>query len=202
MSDNTVPRIVQIVAANWWVLLIRGVLLIALGAYALLSPGLTLIAYTFVLGAFLFADGMLAIIAAIAGWTESRGWTIARGVLALLVGAFAMWHPAFFGVIGGLTVVIIIALQSIIAGVLEIVVAIRERKTISGEGRMILSGLFSILFGAVLILAPLLSLVVLIRVSGIVAILFGVIAIFTSFKLRRLAQGPTPTVGVAGARPA
>ena len=188
MNSEKSPRIVQTISATWWLLLLRGILLIALGGYALLTPGMTLIAWCFVIGAFLILDGILAIIAGISGWTESRGWTIVRGIIAILVGAFAMWHPSIFGEIVGVTVISIIAAVAILMGLLEIYVAIRERKAIEGEGWMILSGLFSILFGVVLILMPMISLKLLIMVTGIYAIVFGFIEIYMSFQLRRLGK--------------
>ncbi|MEP4078474.1 HdeD family acid-resistance protein [Haloferula sp.] len=187
VSDTSSARpLVQALASNWWILLIRGILLVALGCYALFEPGQTLLAWAFVLGFFMIADGILAIIAGIAGWTNSRIWALLRGVLAILVGAFAIGHPAAFGAIAGITVIFVLAGASIVSGIFEITVAIRERKAIEGEGWMILNGVFSILFGVVLILAPLLSLALFIRVCGVFAIIFGIVAVFTSFKLRGL----------------
>lgn len=164
----------------------RGLLLVVLGLYALINPGLTLLAWAFMIGCFLIADGLLAIWAGIAGWTESRGWTILRGVLALVAGAFAAGHPALFGAVAAITVVLLIAAWSIIGGILEIIVAIRVRRAIQGEGWMILDGIFSILFGIVLASAPLMSSSLLIRVSGAFAILFGCVIILSSFMLRKL----------------
>ncbi|QDV68401.1 hypothetical protein Poly24_21100 [Rosistilla carotiformis] len=190
-SDQPAPirndnPILNAIGANWWVLLIRGILLIVLGIYALVNPGLTLLAWAFMIGCFLIADGVLAIVAALAGWTQSRGWTVLRGVLAIVAGAFAAGHPALIGAVAALTVVLLIAAGSIFSGILEIVVAIRERKAIEGEGWMILDGVFSILFGVVLAMAPLFTASLLIRISGGFAILFGLVAIYCSFQFRKL----------------
>lgn len=185
MNTETRP-ILQAIASNWWILLIRGLLLAALGAYALFKPGQALITWAFVLGCFLIADGILAIIAGIAGWTQSRGWSIARGVLSILAGLFAAAHPVAFGAIAGQTVIFVIAAASIVSGALEIITAIRERKAIEGEGWMILNGLLSILFGVVLFLAPLFSLSIFIRFCGASMILFGILFIVSSLKLKKL----------------
>ncbi|QDT02407.1 acid-resistance membrane protein [Rubripirellula lacrimiformis] len=194
MSETTTPPatspsdtpILNVIAANWWALLLRGILLIIIGLYALLNPGLTLLTWAFVVGCFLIADGILAILAGVAGWTQSRTWTILRGVLAIIAGAFAAGHPALFGAIAAMTVVLVIAGLSVVSGVLEIIVAIRERKAIEGEGWMILDGVFSVLFGVALALVPLLSASLLIRISGGFAILFGVVAIYCSIRIRSL----------------
>jgi len=189
MNPPSALPVLQAVASNWWILLLRGILLVILGLYALFNPGLSLLAWALVVGCFLIADGILAIVAGIAGWAESRGWSIARGVLALLIGAFAVWHPGVFGTLAGLTVIFVLAAWSIAGGILEIIVAIRERKEIKGEGWMILNGVFSILFGVVLVLAPMLSLSLFIRLCGVFAIVFGFVCVFTAFKLRKLKPG-------------
>ncbi|WP_417749635.1 HdeD family acid-resistance protein [Rosistilla oblonga] len=183
---STENPILNAIGSTWWILLLRGILLIILGLYALFNPGLTLLAWAFMIGCFLIADGILAIVAGLAGWTESRGWTILRGVLALVAGGFAAGHPALIGTVAAVTVVLLIAAGSIFSGILEIVVAIRERKAIKGEGWMILDGVFSILFGIVLAMAPLFSASLLIRFSGGFAILFGLVAIYCAFQFRKL----------------
>lgn len=193
MDTNPLARsAIHAISSKWWVLLLRGLLLIGLGFYALFHPGISLLAWALTVGFFLIVDGVLSIIAGIAGWVESRGWMIFRGLLTLLVGAFAIWHPALFGTFAGLTVIFILAIWSIASGVMEIIVAIRERKEIRGEGWIILSGVFSILFGIVLVMAPLLSLALFIRVSGVFAILFGIMCIYSAFKLRSVKKRTEP----------
>lgn len=192
MDSYSKLSVLHSVAAKWWLLLMRGILLILLGIYALLHPGLSLLAWALVVGCFLIVDGILIIISGIAGWVESRGWTIVRGALALLAGAFAVWHPGLFGTIAGLTVILMLAVWSIAGGLMEIIVAIRERKAIEGEGWMILGGVFSILFGLSLVIAPLLSLSLFIRLSGVAAIVFGIVCIVTSFKLRSFSKLQKP----------
>ncbi|WP_404307020.1 HdeD family acid-resistance protein [Neorhodopirellula lusitana] len=197
MSDSNAPQVtttkpidptpvLNAIAANWWVLLLRGILLLVIGLYALFNPGLTLLTWAFVVGCFLMADGILAIAAGIAGWTESRGWTILRGAVAIIAGAFAAGHPALFGALAAITVIMVIAAMAVVSGVLEIIVAIRERNAIEGGGWMILDGVFSVLFGIALALVPLFSASVLIRISGVIAVLFGLVAIYCSFRIRSL----------------
>src|SRR5262245_50936582 len=129
------------ISSVWWLILVRGIVLIILGAYALTRPGMTMVVFTQVLGVFMIIDGILAVLSGIAGWTESRGGTIMRGVLGILVGIFVLGYSA---VVAGVAIVVlmtILAIGSIAGGILEIIVAIRERKEIQGEGWMIVGGL-------------------------------------------------------------
>ena len=79
-------------------------------------------------------------------------------------------------------------MQAIAGGVLEIIVAIRERKEIEGEGWLILGGLLSIVFGGILLMAPFTSSLILISILGVFAICFGVALIVNSFRVRKLGK--------------
>jgi uncharacterized membrane protein HdeD (DUF308 family) len=87
--------------------------------------------------------------------------------------------------------VLIVGLQTIAAGVLEIYIAIRARKEVEGEGWLILGGVFAVVFGGILMIAPFASSLVLIRILGAFAILFGITLITTSFRLRKLGNPAT-----------
>ena len=170
----------------WWIPLIRGVMLIAIGGYALLLPGVTMTAYATILGAFVLVDGVLALVAGLMGWVESRWWMLLRGVLGVLIGLFVLAHPVLIGVVAILSLVIVLAIQSIVGGVLEIIAAVRERKEIEGEWWFILSGLLSIVFGGVLLSQPLLASALLVQILGVVAIVLGVVLIVGAFRLKSL----------------
>lgn len=191
MSDSPVqdPRaqILGAISRLWWLVLLRGGLAVGLGIYALVRPGMTLVAFTQVLGAFVLVDGVFALVAGVLGWTESRMWTIARGVLGILVGVFVFAHSVVVGAITAAVIVVVIGLQTIASGVLEIFVAIRARKEIEGEGWLILGGVLAVVFGGILVVAPLLSSLVFIRILGVFAILFGITLITTAFRMRKLA---------------
>ena len=48
-------------AENWWLLLLRGLAAIAFGLIAFFWPGITLVALTYLWGAYALVDGVLAI---------------------------------------------------------------------------------------------------------------------------------------------
>ncbi|CAN0377313.1 unnamed protein product, partial [Ectocarpus sp. 4 AP-2014] len=110
-------------------------------------------------------------------------WTILRGVIGIAAGLFVISHPAWVGVLAVTTTVILLAIQSIIGGGLEIVAAVRERKQIEGEWWLIASGLLSIVFGGILLASPLLAGALLVRVLGVFAILAGITIIVAAFRI-------------------
>lgn len=192
MTDNyeTSPRrlVAEAISCAWWIALLRGLLLIALGAYALFQPNMTLVALTQVVGIFVVVDGVSAIITALLGWTDSPGWTIARGVLGIVVGGFVIGQSALIAGVTAMFVMYVLALHALAAGALEIVVAIRQRKVIEGEGWLILNGVLTILFGIILAIAPLLATYLLIRILGAYAIFFGVSILVFSWGLKGLGR--------------
>jgi uncharacterized membrane protein HdeD (DUF308 family) len=192
MSEPTAvsPRkhVAEVLGSLWWLPLVRGVLLIVLGGYALFHPAMTAIALTQVVGIFVIADGILAIAAGILGETPSRGWTIVRGVIAVLVGVFVFGHPVAVAGITATVVLYVIAFGAITTGVLEIMAALRDRKEMQGEGWLILGGALAILFGMLLLIAPLAFGQLIVRVLGAYAIIFGVSLSILAFRLRNLAE--------------
>lgn len=189
-SITVSPRehVAEALSRLWWLPLLRGLLLIILGTYALFRPGLTAVALTQVLAVFVIVDGILAIIAGVLGETPSRGWTIVRGVLAILIGIFVFGHPVVVGAITATMVLYVIAFGAILSGVLEIVAATRDRKEIDGKAWLIVAGALAILFGVLLLMAPLAFGALIVRILGTYATIFGISLITLAFQVRKLAK--------------
>jgi uncharacterized membrane protein HdeD (DUF308 family) len=192
MSESTAisprERVAESLGRLWWLPMLRGLLLIILGGYALFRPGMTALALTQVVGIFVIADGILAIVAGILGQAPSRFWTTVRGVLAILIGIFVFGHPFAVGAIAATIVLYIIAFGAIASGILEIVAAIRDRKEIEGEVWLILGGVLAILFGLLLLMTPLAFGVLIVQILGAYAIIFGISLIALAFRARKLAE--------------
>jgi uncharacterized membrane protein HdeD (DUF308 family) len=69
---------VNALAKNWWLLLLRGIAAVVFGVLAFVWPGLTLLTLVLFYGAFALVDGVLAVIAAIKGAHLRRvgGWLL------------------------------------------------------------------------------------------------------------------------------
>ena len=130
----------------------------------------------------------MAIIAGLMGGVPSRGWTIVRGVLAILAGGFVFANPVLAAHLTTTTLVYMLAFAAVLFGVLEIAAAIRDRKEIEGEGWLMLGGALMVLFGIFLMMSPLASGLAMIRVFGAFTILGGIAMVGFSFRVRRLGQ--------------
>jgi uncharacterized membrane protein HdeD (DUF308 family) len=88
----------------------------------------------------------------------------------------------------GLTLLVLlwfIAAWSIVLGALQIVGAIRLRQEIDNEWTLILSGVVAVLFGLVLLLAPVSGAIGIAWVIGTYAIIFGVLLVMAALRLRK-----------------
>ena len=181
------------VASLWWLPLVRGILLLILGVYALIRPGMTLATFAQVAGLFLVFDGIIAIVGGVLGKVPSRLWTVVRGCLAVLAGLFVFANPVIVGGVTLTVVMTVIGVLAIASGVMEIVAAVQDRKEIEGEGWLILSGLCLVLIGIALIAAPLAFGLTTVRILGALAIASSIAMIVFAFRLKglgsRLAAG-------------
>ncbi len=169
-------------AKNWWLIMLRGVCAIIFGVLTFAWPGVTLVTLVLLYGAFALADGIFALGAAIAGRTpEPRWWLALVGILGVLAGVVTLFWPGMTAIV----LLFFIAAWAIATGVMQIVGAIRLRKEIDDEWLLIASGVLSVLFGFVLLARPGLGALSMILVIGAFAILYGILEVMFSLRLRR-----------------
>lgn len=169
-------------AKNWWLILLRGLAAIIFGAISFVMPGIGLATLILLYGAYAFADGIFALIAAFSGEAKDKRWWLALiGVLGLAVGILTLMMPG----VTALVLLYYIAFWSIAIGVMQIVGAIRLRNEIENEWWLIAGGVLSVLLGIILIVAPGAGAVGLIWTIAGFAIVYGVTLVMLSLKLRK-----------------
>jgi len=145
------PLLLQGLARYWWLILLRGIAAIIFGVLAFIWPGITLVTLVLFWGAFTLVDGILALAHAMMGGNVgSRWWLALIGVLGIIVGLLTFLMPG----VTALVLLVFIATWAIVLGVFQIAGAIRLRKEIDNEWTLILGGVISVLFGAILLVAP------------------------------------------------
>ena len=165
---------------TWWVLVLRGVLAIVFALLTFTWPGITL-AYLIVLfGVFALFDGLLHIVAAFRSGSANWWALLLAGIIGIAAGVLTFFCPG----LTALTLLYFIAFWSIMAGVAEIIAAIRLRKEIEGEWMLALAGIIAVLFGIVLVAHPGAGALGLVLVIGAYAFVAGIVLIALGFKLR------------------
>jgi len=134
------------------------------------------------LGALLqIQNGVLALVEAVMGGAPAPRWWLALvGLLGIAVGILTFAWPG----ITALVLLLFIAGWAIATGLLQIVGAIRLRKEIENEWLLIASGVLSVIFGLILVVQPGTGALALLYVIGIYAILYGILEIWLSLRLR------------------
>ncbi len=182
MNATNPNTLAHLLGRNWWVLFLRGIAAILFGFLAFAWPEITLVTLVVLFGAYVLVDGVLALVAAFRGGAGvSRGWLTLIGLLGIAAAMGTFFYP-------GLTVlalVLFIGSWSIVRGIFEIVGAIQLRKEIRGEWLLILSGLMSIVFGAIVWLMPGTGALAIVWLIGAYAIAFGAVLIALAFRVRR-----------------
>lgn len=183
------------VRAIWWLVLLRGILAILFGLFALFAPGTALLALVFVFGAYAILDGVTAIVLGLRHRREEPhwGWHVIQGIVSVIAGIVAFAWPG----VTVLAILFVIAFWSIVNGAAQIVESFAMRRRGSSTwGWILAGGIVSVLFGLVLIAQPGAGLVTLLWLVGIFSIVFGVILVVWALRLR----GAVDALDGAGAR--
>jgi uncharacterized membrane protein HdeD (DUF308 family) len=183
-------------AKNWWAVALRGVAAIIFGVLALILPGITLAVLILLFGSYAFVDGVFNLIAAVRRRGGARPWwaLLLEGLVSLGAGIATFALPG----LTALVLVYVIATWAIITGVLEIVAAVRLRTQITGEWWLALSGILSVVFGGLLMIAPGAGALAVVLWIGAYAVVFGAVLVALAFRLRSWrAEGRVPIARAA-----
>jgi uncharacterized membrane protein HdeD (DUF308 family) len=177
------PSLLDALARNWWLLMLRGVAAIAFGMLAFVWPGPTLAVLVIFFGAFMLVDGVFSLWAAVTGRGETmqRWWLALAGALGVAIGLMTFFWPG----VTTLTLILFIGAWSLVRGIFEIVGAIQLRKEIDNEWMLILGGALSVIFGLGVLVLPGAGALALVWLIAIYAIAFGVMMVAFAFRLKQ-----------------
>lgn len=177
-------------SGNWWALALRAAAAIVLGIIAFALPGPTLGALVILFGVYALIDGILAVVAAIRGMRRHERWgaMLASGIVGIIAGLIALLWPA----IGALALVYLVAAWALLTGILEIALAVRLRRVLTGEWLLVLGGVLSIIFALLVAAMPGVGATVLVWWLGAYALVYGIASLVMAIRVRRLLRGLAP----------
>lgn len=134
---------------HWRLLLTEGIILVILGAAAILLPPLAGLAVTIFLGWLFLIGGIVGLVATLsARQAPGFGWALLSAIVALLAGAVLLWNPLQ----GLLTLTYVLIAYFIVDGVLMIVFAIAHRRELSGRWEwLMLNGVIDLVLAAIIL---------------------------------------------------
>jgi len=171
-----------VLASSWWSLVIRGLVAIMVGALTVFWPTITVEALVLLFGAYALIDGIVNIAGA---WRASRtherwGALLFEGLVGVAAAVVTIFWPA----ITAIALVYVVAAWALVTGVFAVMAAVRLRRYIAGELLLALAGITSILFGMLLIIAPLAGAVALALWFGVYAVISGTLLVALGLRLR------------------
>lgn len=165
-------------ALPWWLTLIQGIALVILGLLFLANPAKTSVIVIQTLGLYWLVTGMMSLVGIFIDHS-AWGWKLIAGILGILAGLAVLNHPLWSPLVVGSTIVIIMGVQAIIAGIVNILLGIQ-----GGGLGVLLLGVISIIIGVILLANVLVSALSLPWVLGVFALVGGIGAIFAAFRQR------------------
>lgn len=177
----------------WRTAALRAGAAIILGIIAFLLPGITLTAIVLLFGFYAAIDGALNLMASFREMRTHGRWGVllVEGIFGIAAGAIVLLWPG----IGALALTLVVGAWAFATGVMEIIVAIRLRRVITGEWLLILSGVLSIAFGIALALFPGIGALALIWWLGAFALAYGIVLLTLALRIRHLSAPRTVAAG-------
>src|SRR5262249_25213441 len=170
----------EVLAHRWWAVGLRGSWAIIFGLICLLTPGIAVGALVLLFAAYMFVDGVFAILSGIRAARSGERWglLVLEGIVDLAAGAIAIAWPAITIV----ALVWIVAIWAIVSGALMLATAVGLNLDY-GRWWLALGGIASLVFGILLIIEPFIGAVVLTLWIGVYALVFGGLLLVLAFQL-------------------
>lgn len=157
------------------------IVLLVLGLVLLFNPDFGSATLTKILGWVLIAGGVLGIAAGIFTWPAFGIPTMALCVVALAVGIYLLNHPMALAAIAGL----VLGVYIIIRGAIGLRMALRIRAAGENFKAPLVAAVILVVLGLLLILSPMATSRLIMRLIGAVMVICGVINLLSQWKNSR-----------------
>lgn len=135
---------------SYWVLfLVQGVVMMVLGALAILWPQISSVAVDMLFGWMFLLSGVAGLVTLfLAPSVAAFLWALLTSALSLIVGVLLLWHP----VEGAVSLTLVLIAFFIVEGIFQIATAIRYRASFPESwGWMVLSGIADLVLAGLII---------------------------------------------------
>ncbi len=134
---------------HWRVFLAEGILLIILGAAAIVVPFIAGVAATVFVGWVFLLAGILGLVATFrARGAPGFGWSLASAIAAIVAGGLLLWNPLQ----GLVTLTYVMVAFFIVDGIFIIILAISHRRELTGRWEwMLINGLIDLVLAGIII---------------------------------------------------
>lgn len=168
--------------SSGWTFLVSGLIAIVYGLLAILLPKDFIATIMVTSGIIVIAIGVICFLTALSRRKKSLPW------IMLLIEAIALIALGIVAIIWSKetvkVLIFIIGLWSVLMGAFMLLVILNKDFMVN-RGFYIFSAILSICFGILLIVNPFGSLELFVKITGVIALLFGIIMVMFGFAIRR-----------------
>jgi uncharacterized membrane protein HdeD (DUF308 family) len=172
--------------STWFI--VYGIVMIALGAFAILAPGIATLAVSLTIGWLLIIGGAFGLVAVFSSGRSAPGfwWNLITAIICVLAGLSLVFRP----ISGVITLTIILAAYLLASGVGHLMLAIGYRSEIPNAWVwMLISGVVDIALALIIISGmPGTAAWVLGLLVGINLLMMGFAILMAAFAVRRMAM--------------
>ena len=146
---NSERAITDTLRIHWLLFLVQGIIMMVLGALAVIWPQISTLAVDLYVGWMFLISGLFGLVTMfVASSVAGFLWSLLTAALSLFVGVLLLWHP----VEGAVSLTLVLISFFIAEGVFQIAAAIRHREAFPDSwGWLLMSGLADLVLAAMLI---------------------------------------------------
>jgi uncharacterized membrane protein HdeD (DUF308 family) len=169
---------------NWWLILIKGIILIILSFVVFRHPVSALVGIALYIGIALLLTGIVLIITSITArkLMENWGWKLGEGVFDTLFGFILLTHP-------GVTAVVlpfIVGFWVLFYGIMLFVDSFGIKKAgLKGWWIQLITGILTVIIGYTITFNPVAGMLTITMFMGIAILLFGIYNVVLAFGLKK-----------------
>jgi uncharacterized membrane protein HdeD (DUF308 family) len=166
----------------WRVLLIRGIIALLFGIFAVVVPGWTILTLVLLFGAYVLADGITSVVSALQEHNTASNWWVLliRGFLGIIAGFLVFFWPGITAIV----LFVLIGIWALVMGVFELLAAMMLPDGFGREWMLVTGGIVLIILGLIFIRRPVPAMLSLVWLLGIFAIVYGVVQLMRAFQYR------------------
>lgn len=182
--------------AHWWLTLLAGILIIALGCYMLFATASFVNLAVKIMGVLAIISGIVTLVElnSYSFGVYSKGATIFKGVLGIIVGIVVLFLPLLTAKVTWIVLLYIIGIQLAISAIIAFWDAFALRKSGFALSGLVMEGVLSLVFALLMFLFPQSIGRMLVKIVGAVVAAGGIGCIVWAFRIRSVAKHIDKTV--------
>lgn len=187
-SEQTFSK--EFIGGMWKLIMTRGIVLVLVGIILLIFPTATLTTLIFIMGLYWLVDGIITMYNSILSRKINPNWSwgIFTGAIGIIAGILVLAKPFSSAVLTTSFLMWFLGIVAVINGITGLLAGIRLQRHHNSEKSMIWGGIFSIIFGFMLISSPYVSALIVIKIIGAFALFAGLITIALASRVKKKAE--------------